>query len=234
MIQEKGNVAHALIHHADLSMKVYDILFNWLVTRKIKAGDRLIEESLAKELNISRTPIRAALNRLAQDGLIELIPRKGGSVRKLGTKDVDEVYELRQELEGLAIRLSGTKITEKELNKLKKLLKQSKVHFSKDSATHLAKLDSEFHRIINNNCGNKRLINFLESLYNFVQIFRVMGYYHPIRARQAWREHAKILKALIKGDIDKAQKLMKEHISNAKKYILSDFQKGDGNHAFKG
>ncbi len=225
MIQEKRNTAQALLHHTDLSTKVYDLLFNRLVTRKIKAEDRLIEENLAKEFNISRTPIRAALNRLNKDGLIELIPRKGGSVRKLGTKDVDEVYELRQVLEGLAICLSGSKLTEKELNKLKKLLKQSKICLSKDSTAQLAKLDSEFHRIIINYCGNKRLIEFLESLYNFVQIFRVMGYYRPIRAKQAWREHDKILKALIKGDIDKAQKLMKEHILNAKKYILSDFQK---------
>ena len=89
----------------------------------------------------------------------------------------------------------------------------------------LAKLDSEFHRIIINCCENKRLIEFLKSLYNFVQIFRVMGYYHPIRAKQAWKEHGKILKALIKRDMDKAQKLMKEHILNTKKYILSDFQK---------
>ncbi len=225
MISGKKSIDQDFFHHMDLSTKVYDLLSNWLVTQKIKAGDRLIEESLSKELNISRTPIRAALNLLAKDGLIELIPRKGGSVRKLGIKDVDEVYEIRQVLEGLAICLSGSKITEKELNKLKKLLKQSKIYLSKNSATQLAKLDSEFHRIIINCCGNKRLIEFLESLYNFVQIFRVMGYYRPIRAKQAWKEHDKILKALIKQDIDEVRKLMKEHILNTKKYILSDFQK---------
>ena len=225
MILEKKSIDQDFFHHTDLSTKVYDLLLNWLVTRKIKAGDRLIEESLSKELNISRTPIRAALNRLAKDGLIELIPRKGGFVRKLDIKDVEEVYELRQVLEGLAICLFGAKITEKELNNLKKILKQREICLSKDSAVQLAKLDSEFHRIIINNCKNERLIEFLKSLYNFVQIFRVMGYYRPIQAKQAWREHDEILKALIKRDINKAQKLMKEHISNTKKYILSDFQK---------
>jgi len=221
----KRNTNQDFLHHTDLSTKVYDLLFSWLVTRKIKPGDRLIEETLAKDLNISRTPIRAALSRLSQDGLIDLIPRKGGSVKKMATKDVEEVYELRQVLEGVAIRLSGPKITEKELNKLKELLKQSKTLLSKDLATQLAKLDSEFHRLIIDSCGNERLIEFVESLYNFVQIFRVMGYYRLARARQAWREHTKILEALNKRDIHKAQELMEKHISNTKRYILSDFKK---------
>lgn len=225
MIYRKRDISQDFFHHIDLGTKVYDLLFNWLVTQKIKPGDRLIEERLAKELNISRTPIRAALSRLAQDGLIELIPRKGGSVKKLDGKDVEEVYGLRQVLEGLAIRLFGSKISENELNKLKELLKRSKTYLSKESVVQLAKLDSEFHRFIIDNCGNDKLVDFLDSLYNFVQIFRVMGYYRPIRARQAWREHSNILEALTKRDIDKSQKLLEGHIENTKKYILSDFKK---------
>ena len=222
----KENISQNLLEHKDLSTKVYDLLFNWLITKKVKPGDRLIEEKLAKQLNISRTPIRAALSRLSQDGLIDLIPRKGGSVKKLNARDVEEVYELREVLEGLAVRLSGQKLTEKDLNNLKELLKQSKTLLSKDSATQLAKLDSEFHRVIIRNCDNERLTEFFDSLYNFVQIFRVMGYYRPIRAKQAWKEHAKILEALAKRDINKAQELMEEHIKNTKEYISGDFEDG--------
>mgnify|MGYP001091225812 CR=1 FL=1 len=94
-----------MIKHSNLSDKVYDILLKRIIIRKIKPGEKLIEDDLAENLGISHTPIREALNRLYRDDLVELIPQSGGYIRKLTAREVQEVYEVREVLESLAVRL---------------------------------------------------------------------------------------------------------------------------------
>ena len=81
------------INHPNLSEEVYSILAERIINRKIHPGVRLVEEELAKDFDISRTPIREALNRLAQDGLVELIPRKGAQVSQLKARDVEAIKD---------------------------------------------------------------------------------------------------------------------------------------------
>lgn len=214
------------INRLNLTDEAYNILANRIVNRKLKPGARLIEDELAEDIGISRTPIREALNRLAQDGLIELIPRKGAQVSRLKARDVEEIYELRKLLEGLATEKATASISKEELNEIRKLMKRSELS-SKRRLEYFLKVDLKLHNLIISHCDNSRLIKMIKSLHNFVSSFRVLDAQYARRIKQAHKEHKAILKALFKKDATAARLLIEQHIDNAKKNILSDFELKD-------
>lgn len=213
-----------IIEHTNLSDRVYNVLLDRIITRKIKPGERLVEEDLAENLGISRTPIREALNRLFRDDLIELIPRKGGYIKKLTARDVEEVYEIREVLENLVVRLAIPLIRDNGLKKLEELVRKTEKLTGKDKMKSQVNIDSELHNLIISSCGNKRLQKMIKSLYNFIQAFRVLEAQQPRRSNQAFQEHKMILEALSKRNTGRAAKLMSEHIENTKNNILADFK----------
>jgi DNA-binding GntR family transcriptional regulator len=213
-----------IIEHSNLSDKVYNILLDRIITQKIKPGGKLIEEDLAKNLGISRTPIREALNRLFRDDLIELIPRKGGYIRKLTARDVEEVYEIREVLENLAVRLAIPLIRDRALKRLEELVRKTEKLTGKDKMKSQVNIDSELHNSIITSCGNSRLQKMIKSLYNFIQAFRVLEAQQSQRSDQALQEHKMILEALSKRDVEQTTELMSRHIENTKNNILADFK----------
>ncbi len=211
------------ITRPNLSDEAYNILANRIINRKLPAGVKLIEDQLAEDLGISRTPIREALNRLAQDGLIELVPRKGAQVSRLKAKDVEEIYELRKLLEGFAAEKATALIKKEELSEIKELVEKSESS-SERRLEYFLKVDLKLHNLIISRCGNSRLIKILKSLHNFVNSFRILDAQYDRRIKQAHKEHKTILKALLKKDARLARLLIEQHIENAKKNILADFE----------
>lgn len=211
------------INHPNLSDEVYSILAKRIISRELGAGVRLVETELARNLGISRTPIREALNRLVQDGLIELIPRKGAQVSHLKAKDVEEIYDLRKVLEGFATENATPLIKEKDLHQIKELIEKSESSSEKKLEYYL-KSDLKLHDLIINHCGNSRLIKMLKNLHNFIHSFRILDAQYSQRTRQAHQEHKDILKVLFKKDAKAARVLMEQHVENAKKNILADFE----------
>ncbi len=205
------------LQYPKISDKVYEILFGEIVNRKLKPGHRLVESCLAEELGVSRTPLRDAIARLAKEGFVEINPRKGACIKEFNIEDVIEVYDIRKSLERLAISLAVLKIEDNDLKRLKDL-------FSKGNKKALARADAELHHLIINSSGNKKLINMLDNLYNFIEVFRVTGYYFKDRAEKAASGHIKILNALIKRDKTLAEKLIEEHIETTKQDILYNFK----------
>lgn len=214
-----------MLSYPNISDRICDIIRRQIVSRKLKPGTRLKEELLTDELGVSRTPLREAINRLVKDGYLEAEPRKGARVRKFQKKDIVEIYDIRMALEGLAVRLSLSGLDSGELESLKKL-------FDKNDIKTLCKADAQLHKLIVQNCGNKRLINILNNLDNLVRIFRLAGYWSPSRSKMAVADHLRIIEALLKKDPDLAEKRMRVHIENTKRQILagleSDAESEDG------
>ena len=211
------------IERPNLSDEVYNILSDRIISTKLQAGARLIEDELAQDLGISRTPIREALNRLAQDGLIELIPRKGAQVSQLKESDVEEIYDVRKVLEGLATEKAASLIEKKDIVQVEELIEKYESSPEK-KLEYFLKADIKLHNLIISCCGNRRLIKILRSLHNFVESFRVLDAQYDRRLKQANREHKAIIRALLKKDAATARSLIEQHIENAKKHILSDFK----------
>ena len=206
------------LSHSSISDKAYEALSGLIINHKLKPGERLIEEQLAKEMGISRTPLRDAINRLAKDGFITLEPRKGASVREFKMEDVVEIYDIRMALEGLAARLSASQLDVDELSALK-------MKFASKEAKVLVKADTELHDLIIRKCGNKKLIHMLDNLYVHIQLFRVAGYCSKERSDLATLDHNAILDALMQGNGDLAEEIMRKHIQKTRDEIVQEFEK---------
>ena len=205
------------LEHQNISGKAYQVLLEMIVSRKLKPGERLVEEQLAKNLGVSRTPLREAINRLSKDGLVLLQARKGASVREFEIDDVVEVYDIRMALEGLAANLAASNIDLKKLKKLERL-------FESSEAKDLLKADAQLHDLIISSCGNNRLIIALNDLKNFIEMFRIAGYTFTMRSIVATSDHLKILEALKNRDGQQTETLMRKHIEKTKEGILESFR----------
>ena len=211
------------INPLNLSDEAYSILAKEILNGKLQAGTKLVESELAKNLGISRTPIREALNRLAQDGLIELIPKKGAQVSQLKAKDVEEIYDVRKALEGIAIERTTPLIKENELKQIMELIEKFE-NSPEKRLEYFLKSDSKLHCLAIEHSGNRRLIKILKNLNTFINSFRVLDARYERRLKDAHEEHKAIVKALLKKESKLARTLMEQHIENAKKNILADFE----------
>jgi len=206
------------LNYLNISEQVYAELSQQIISQRLKPGQRLREEQLASQFGISRTPLRDAISRLAQNGLVDIEPRKGASVKQFNIDDVVEVYDIRTVLEGLAARLAAPELNLNELKKLKAL-------FSKKDPRSLIKADTGLHDLIINSCGNKKLMEILNNIHGLVQAFRVAGYKSRQRSATATVDHKQILKALMERDGAAAENLMRGHIQKVKQEILQNFNK---------
>jgi len=208
------------IQHSNLSKKVYNILKNQIINEKAKPGKRLLDNQLASAFGVSRTPVREALTQLATEGLVEIVPRSGAYVKKLTRQDIEEIYEIRKVLEGLAAKKAATRITDKQIKQLYALLEKAKSSGKKGYETHID-LDIKLHDMILNSCQNKRLVNIMANLYTLIHVFRVRVGRDKRKAEQAIKEHEAILEAIKARDANKAEMMMMEHIEKSKSYIFN-------------
>ncbi len=206
----------------NIDSRVYDILTDQIVSGVLAPGTRITEEQLASELGVSRTPVREAMRRLAQDELVELLPRRGIRVKKLSRQDVAEIYEIRCVLESLAASRAATRMTERDLRSLDTQAAKAKLDLAKGDAAAALVFDANLHSLIIERGGNRRLEKTLATLINLVSFFRTEVGRTLERAAQACNEHEEILAALKRKDPAAAGEVMKAHISRAGEIILQD------------
>ncbi|GIW25006.1 GntR family transcriptional regulator [Meiothermus sp.] len=181
-------------------------------------GARISEPGLAQELGISRTPVREALQRLAQEGLVELLPGKGARVRVLSAEEVLEVYEVRALLEGEAAFLAANNATEAELNRLETLLQTLDALPAEDYA-HQMQVDFDFHTGLVEAAHNKTLARIyadLRSSLTLVRSFQQTLSQHPKTREQ----HRAILAALEAHNPEQAAQAARAHVRYFRDLVL--------------
>ena len=187
----------------------------------LSSGELLTENKLCEMLSVSRTPVREALNRLRQEGLIEETG-KGAVVIGITEKDLDDVYEVRLRIEGLATSLCAESITGEQLTELEEIVALQEFYTSRGQADSIKNLDSRFHELIYSYCGSRILSSLLSDLHRKVQRFRRASVENPERARAAVAEHREILNALRERNRALAERLAVEHIQNARASIVKN------------
>lgn len=184
-----------------------------IIDGRIQPGEKLTEEEIARQLGVSRTPIREAFFLLSSEGFVDVEPRRGVIVREISIKDAEEIYELKGVLESLAVRLAAERMTPDivtELQQINDALYQAAEEAPVDVRKILT-LNGKFHDIIIAACDNTKVIHQLTALrhqslrYNFV--FLSAG----SRLRESADEHRAIIDALVRRDAGEAERLMKEH-----------------------
>lgn len=198
-----------------------------IVEGDIAAGSKISEPELARRFNVSRAPLREALARLERCHLIERIPNAGARVVTLSPEGLISLYQIREELEGLACRLAAEQMPENEIDELRQLLdKHLETQRVREGESYYQEAgDLDFHYRIILGSKNQYLINMLcDELYYLVRMYRVqMGMNGP-RVSRAFDEHKAIINAIANRDGELADLLMRRHIGASRKNIELQLQ----------
>ena len=205
-----------LLDRVSLSIRVYDHVKRRIVANELPFRSKLTEDGLAKELGISRTPIREALNRLAQDRLVTVSPGRGAFVATFSFDDMVQLLEIRETLEGMAARLASNRITKETLEKLRQRLKATAQKQEHNGYKGYLDADRDFHECVISACGNHQLSQLMKSLQDRIQMLRSRSVMLPGRARNSFQEHMEIIDALSARDPDLAEEKIRTHIRNVR------------------
>ncbi|MEA1964579.1 MAG: GntR family transcriptional regulator [Candidatus Aerophobetes bacterium] len=206
-----------------LSQKVYRVLKTEIIKGSLKPGTKLSEGKIAKQMEVSRTPIREALRELAAEGFVKISPNQGVVVSGVSLEDVQEILQIRSVLEGLAARLATKtiNINGEEIKELEKYQKQMEYYTSKDNSLAFSEIDAEFHELILDICGNNRLIQIRKNISDQAHRYRIRSLSIPGRLKYSLKEHQEILEALKRKDAEQADRLSQKHIENVLANILA-------------
>lgn len=199
---------------------VFDTLEDDILSGKYQQGELLTELKLCERLNVSRTPVREALNRLKQEHLVEESAR-GMVVIGINELDLLDIYEIRIRIEGYATRLCAARITDEQLDELRETVELQEFYTARGGASHIRDMDTRFHELVYLYCGSHVLQDMLCALHRKVQRFRKISVENPSRAKVAVMEHRSILQALQARDGALAEQLTVKHIENARDSILA-------------
>ena len=205
-----------------LSERIFEQLQEGIVRGEITAGSRLSEAELAASYGISRGPLREAIRRLEERGLVIRTPHSGTHVISLNHNELLDIYQIREVLEGLACRLAADRISQDQLDDMYQLLEQhsQQTEFREGIAYFQREGDLDFHYRIVQASGNHRLIdNLCGELYHKVRMYRNQGSTGGNRPETALREHRNILDALADRDGEMAELLMRRHIRTARQRL---------------
>lgn len=213
-----------------LADQAYNLLKDAITTGKLKAEESLPEESLAKEMGISRTPLRDALNRLAMEGLIHHQTGKPAVVAGFTKEDSLNYMELRSILEVKNIEKIISKIDNPFIENLRDNLSKQKVAINEDKYQTFIELDREFHLILaqfNQNSEFRKTLHRMNTGVN--RAFLILSSTVPQSAEDAYQEHEEIVDALEKKDVILARNKMIVHMNNIEKRFLSYYSKSENN-----
>lgn len=210
-----------MLDHKTVSLadQVYERLETDILSGKYKRGEVLTELKISETLGVSRTPVREALRRLADEHIIEDTPR-GSVVLGINTDDLCDIYEIRCLIEGIAAKKAAERITDSELQQLYELVDLQEFYAKKNDADRIKGVDNDFHQLIYRFSGSNIIYTTLMPLHKKIQKYRKASYENHIRAEHSYAEHKAILEALAKRDPDLANLKMTEHVRNAYKHIM--------------
>ena len=177
---------------------VYKLLQENILRRNLLPGERLIERELVEKFGVSSTIIREALARLAKDELISILPYRGAFVTKLSEKDIIEIYELREAIEGLAGRWAAERASEEKIQQLKSLIKILERRINENGWSYRdAAMELKFHDLTAEMSGNTRLHKIINDLRSQCKLLISTSIARPERAKEAFEEEKKVLEAII-------------------------------------
>jgi DNA-binding GntR family transcriptional regulator len=202
-----------------------------IISGDLQPGSKIREQTLAASLGVSRGPLREAIRRLEGRKLLQRTPNIGVSVAAMSPSDLNEVLQLREVLEGLACSLAAKNMTDEELEQLSELLDQHQQQRSVQEGTgyYQESKDFDFHFRIVKGSRNVRLIQMLcEDLYYLLRVYRYKSSTKPGRAKQALKEHKDVVAALMRRDSEDAERKMRLHIRNARRYVEEQIKEAAG------
>ena len=211
---KKGLSRHMLVD------EIYALVKEKIINHEIAPGEKINIDQLGRDLQVSNIPIRESLARLAAEGLVDTIPFKGMFVTKLSLQDLDEMFEIRAELEGLAIRKAAPHIPVKKVEKLQSDMRKWADAGLADNGERIrfvAKMNERLHGLILEYCGNSLLRGLIRSYIEKVQRYLSLSRTDLEQAivQLEWEEHMRIVQSLAMQDAEAAEQALEVHLRNS-------------------
>ena len=209
MLRQDRKSSPLLIEHENLDDKIYARLKRLIADGQLTPGQRILQEKLARDMGVSRTPLVNALKRLAQERLVEWVSRRGIYVKQFSLKEMAQLFEVREGLEPIAARLAATRISPAEVRAFKKVFGGFSKKPSSAEVQRYLKCDRHFHWRLVELTENPHLAAAMESVNMMISAYQVGV---PRSLAESLPEHQAILEALRCRDPDASEAAMRVHI----------------------
>lgn len=223
MIEEIKGKRFEAAQRSLLHQEVISVIFRALIQGRIKPGERLVEDDIAEELGVSRSPIRRALVEMSQMGIVDLIPHKGARIKSWNIDEIIDFWRFRVLIEGLAAEQAAERMTPEEKADLLQITKDLEAAVKEDSLEKITELDLKFHIFIVKSSKNDSVISSYESMILRIHIFMIIEK-HFYRSEEAYQtslnSHWNIYEAIKAGNAELARNMMVHHIEESVEDLL--------------
>ncbi len=203
-----------------LSDHAYESIKRDIIRCALVPGEEVTEAKLALRLGLGKAPVRAALARLSQEGLVRPLPRRGYLVPPVTLRDVQDIFELRMLLEPAAARMAAGRVEGERLRQLDSICRAGYVPGDRESEADFLRANRDFHVTIAEASGNARLANTMAGLLDEMERLLHLGLALRNRTEEMQHEHKALVDALIRGDGDTAARIAAEQVEAARKMVL--------------
>jgi len=200
-------------NHAPLTLLVTDKMRERILDGSLSPGQRLVEGRISADFDVSRIPVREALRHLAAEGLVTIEPRRGATVTRFTDEQVQDLIEVRANLEALNAKLASKRKDPQLTERLRQMLAEGDRLADANDLVELARVNQRFHDTLASAAGNSVLQDVMRSLRDRTML--LFTPYNRLRVRQNWEEHAAILRAVLNADPELASVLALCHVQNA-------------------
>jgi DNA-binding GntR family transcriptional regulator len=204
----KKDSAHQRKSAKDL---VYETLCDWIIRGQMMPGEKLLDTELADYFNVSRTPVREALQMLVTQKLIKVTPGRATTVADVDKNDIEKCYRPLAEIQGLAARLAAPRLTEAQLAHMEELQLEFEQACSAKQVENAIDCDNKFHEVILRAVDNEYIMEFSNMLLLHVQRIKYHYFHRDMLRKTSAEQHRDILNALCGRDADLAAELMRSH-----------------------
>jgi DNA-binding GntR family transcriptional regulator len=208
--------------------EIYISLKKSIIRGDLKRGKRVFIDQIAREINVSRTPVREAILKLEQEGLMKSMPKNGFIVSRFSEKDIKEIFGIRSVLEGYAGWLAVAKMNQRHIASLEKIILQSESCLRQGNMGELSKINDKFHDKINKWSGSDRLYRMIQELRDYIMIYRIAILKTAGKAEISIADHRMILAAIKAGESERTRELIQAHISKGLGIILKELERETG------
>lgn len=210
-----------------LTAQVHERIREAILNRVLKPGERIDQNKLAEELNVSLVPVREALKGLEAEGLVSIIPRRGAFVTTVSLEDLDDLYFARQIIEGEAIFHAVPYLTDKDFAQMDRFIIQMRQSTDAEDIGQFMEINRQFHMLIYNGLGNRHLLQLIQNLWERSELYRYRFMFVARSAESIHQEHEEIVSACRARDAVRAKELAVMHIRHTQdglhRELVSEF-----------
>lgn len=208
-----------------LSTQVKNHIQNAIMKGDLKPGEMIVESLVAEKLGISRAPVREALRMLEAKGLVNIIPRKGVFVSELSVKELKEIYEIRLNLELLALKSAYQNEPEIMFSEMEQSLTRQETAVNDHDVKGYLQENIHFHDIFINNSGNSYLVTLLQNIEELTLRYRASSMNITGRIEKSFQDHLLIYSYLKANNLDQALLTLENHITSSEKSLQNQLKK---------